>query len=84
MQYDILFLSRARKDLDALSSVERDRILEKIVQLGDNLRGDVKHLVNFEPAYRLRVGNYRLLFDVIKSEVLVQRVLHRSKAYKGK
>ena len=84
MKYKVLIMPRASKELDALSPVERDRIVEKIIGLSNDLMGDVKHLIKFDPGYRLRVGDYRVLFDVKDSEVLVQHVVHRSKAYKRK
>ena len=45
------------------------------------LTGDVKKLTNFTPEYRLRVGNYRVLFEVEGGVVIVYRVLHRKDAY---
>ena len=41
----------------------------------------IKKLTNFEPAYRMRVGNYRILFDVTEDTVIIGRVLHRQKSY---
>ena len=43
---------------------------------------NVKKLTNFEPAYRLRVGDYRVLFDVIDDCIEIGRVLHRKESYK--
>ncbi|WPE18817.1 type II toxin-antitoxin system RelE family toxin [Candidatus Thioglobus autotrophicus] len=43
---------------------------------------NVKKLTNFEPAYRLRIGNYRILFDVLDDTVEIGRVLHRKDSYK--
>jgi len=57
------------------------RVVRKIEGLQNNLAGDVKRLVDFHPPYRLRVGDWRVLFDVVGPRVLVQRVLHRSQAY---
>lgn len=48
---------------------------------GDDLAGDVKKLTNFAPEYRLRVGNYRVLFEVDHGTVTVCRVRHRKDAY---
>ncbi|MCI5168202.1 MAG: hypothetical protein D3903_19470 [Candidatus Electrothrix sp. GM3_4] len=36
----------------------------------------------FEPAYRLRVGNYRILFDVSETTIEIGRVLHQKDSYK--
>ncbi|HKZ64198.1 MAG TPA: type II toxin-antitoxin system RelE/ParE family toxin [Thermoplasmata archaeon] len=35
------------------------------------------------PLYRLRVGDHRVLYFVLPSEVRVTEVLHRSQAYRG-
>lgn len=41
----------------------------------------IKKLTNFEPSYRLRIGDYRILFDVLDDTVIVGRVLHRKDSY---
>jgi mRNA-degrading endonuclease RelE of RelBE toxin-antitoxin system len=53
----------------------------KISRLEHGLRGDIKRLTNFDCDYRLRCGDYRVLFDVEGGSVLVHRVLHRKEAY---
>ncbi|NET48262.1 MAG: type II toxin-antitoxin system RelE/ParE family toxin [Merismopedia sp. SIO2A8] len=47
----------------------------------DNLAGDVKRLTNFTPEYRLRVGDYRILFEIDNSAIIIYRVKHRRNAY---
>jgi len=55
-----------------------NKILE--LQKFPNLQ-NIKKLTNFEPAYRLRVGNYRVLFDVTDDIIIIGRVLHRQNSY---
>jgi mRNA interferase RelE/StbE len=55
--------------------------MARIEGLQDNLAGDVKKLTNFTPEYRLRVGDYRVLFEIEGAIVVVYRVLHRKDAY---
>ena len=51
--------------------------------LCDNLSGDVKKLTNFSPEYRLRVGNYRALFEIETPDlVMIYRIKHRKEIYK--
>lgn len=64
MQYNIEFKPRAIKDLKALTLREREKIVAKVEALQTNLAGDVKRLTNFTPEYRLRAGDYRVLFEV--------------------
>jgi mRNA interferase RelE/StbE len=82
MNYQIELKPRAVKDLTALPATESRRIVAKIEALGSGLTGDVKQLTNFTPEYRLRVGNYRVLFEVEEKSVVIYRVLHRKDAYK--
>ena len=82
MNYQIEFKPRAIKDLKALPVVERRRVVAKAEALQADLAGDVKKLSNFTPEYRLRVGNYRVLFEAEGATVVIYRVLHRKDAYK--
>ena len=46
-----------------------------------NLQGDIKKLTNFTPEYRLRVGNYRVLFEIEGQTIFIYRIQHRRKVY---
>jgi mRNA interferase RelE/StbE len=80
LEYDIQFTRRAVKDLDKLPPEVQGRVVAKIEGLA-NVAGDVKKLTNSQPAYRLRVGDYRVLFDIEETTVWIQRILHRREAY---
>ncbi|HEX8891019.1 MAG TPA: type II toxin-antitoxin system RelE/ParE family toxin [Pyrinomonadaceae bacterium] len=77
----IEFKPRAVKDLEAIDRQIARRVIEKIRGLENNLAGDVKRLSNFTPEYRLRVGDYRVLFEIEGDRVIIYRVKHRSRAY---
>ena len=47
----------------------------------NDLAGDVKKLTNFTPEYRLRVGNYRVLFEIENENIVIYRVKPIDKAY---
>ena len=72
----------AIKDLKHISEPFKTKIHNKILELKDfpNIQ-NIKKLTNFEPAYRLRVGNYRILFDVLDETIIIGRVLHRQNSY---
>lgn len=72
----------AIKDLRQISEPFKSNIHNKILELKNfpNIQ-NIKKLTNFEPAYRLRVGNYRVLFDIDNDIVVIGRVLHRQKSY---
>lgn len=81
MTYEVGFKPRALKDLKAIDQRESARIVEKVEAMRDNLTGDVKKLTNFTPEYRLRVGNYRVLFALEDNKIVVYRVRHRKDVY---
>ena len=73
----------AIKDLKKINENDRRKIHSKISAMsGFPNISNVKKLTNFEPAYRLRIGNYRILFDVSEDSVEIGRVLHRKDSYK--
>ena len=81
MTHQIEFKPRAIKDLRALPTITQRHMIRKIASLQNDLSGDVKKLTNFTPEYRLRVGDYRVLFEVEAEKIVVYRVLHRKDAY---
>ena len=59
------------------------RIADALEKMKTDLIGDVKKLTNFTPEYRLRVGNYRALFEIENEEnIIVYRIIHRREAYR--
>jgi mRNA interferase RelE/StbE len=72
---------QAIRDLRGLQKQEAARIATKLAELESGLTGNIKRLTNFTPEYRLRVGNYRVLFEVEEDTVVVYRVMHRKNAY---
>jgi mRNA interferase RelE/StbE len=81
MRYNVTILPTAERDLNHLSPDVARRVLRKIEAMQNDLAGDVKRLVDFHPPYRLRAGDWRVLFDIKGNVILVQRVRHRSEAY---
>lgn len=82
MIYKIEIRKSAIKDLKHISEPFKTKIHNKILELKDfpNIQ-NIKKLTNFEPAYRLRAGNYRILFDVLDGTIIIGRVLHRQNSY---
>ncbi len=81
MTYKLDFTKRADKDLRSLPLQVQARIVVKLRGLQNDLSGDVKKLTNFTPEYRLRVGDYRILFDAEDGTITVHRVQHRKDVY---
>jgi mRNA interferase RelE/StbE len=65
MAYQIRYTKKAVKSLKDFPKSDVLSIIEAIEQLAKapELKTNVKTLHNFVSGYRLRVGNYRVLFD---------------------
>lgn len=81
MRQEIEFRPKALRDLRRLSPDVARRIVRKLEQLQEYLAGDVKKLVGHPSGWRLRVGDWRVLFERVGSLVVVHRIVHRSEAY---
>lgn len=81
--YKILLLPQAQKDLDEFRGKTFDILVKKITSLQKNPRPYGCLKLTAEQAYRIRSGNYRILYriDDKKKEVFVYRIKHRKEAY---
>jgi len=82
----IQYRRNAVRYLKKLNARDRKRILESIESLAaeeTRVKQDVKKLVH-RPAFRLRVGGFRVLFDIDmnRRKILIISVRPRGKAYK--
>jgi mRNA interferase RelE/StbE len=83
MKYAIGLKPKATKDLRCLQKQDATRVADALERLADDLSGDVKHLTHFSPEYRLRVGQYRVLFEIEnENDIVVYRIVHRREAYR--
>lgn len=74
---------KAIKDLKRIDKNDANKILKNIQKLSNypNI-SNIKKLTNNDPAYRLRIGDYRVLFNIIDNLIIVYRIKHRKDAYK--
>ena len=82
MKYNIEFKPRAVKDIATFPSRIQARILARIEEMSNTLSGDVKRLTDSAPEYRLRVGEYRVLFEIEGKAIIIYRIRHRREAYR--
>ena len=83
MKYYIEFKPKSLKDCKRIPEPQLERIFSQIEKMSNGLKGDVKRLTNFTPEYRLRVGDYRVLFETEKNKIIIYRIRHRKNAYKS-
>jgi mRNA interferase RelE/StbE len=84
--YEVKFTKGARKMFKKLSQELQDRIQPKIDELAIEPRPNgVKKLQGEENTYRIRVSDYRVIYDIFDDVLLVSviDIGHRSKVYKN-
>ncbi len=84
MSYRIVVTNKAERDIKKIDKVIKKRIRKKLLLLQDNPIAFSKKLINFDLGqYRLRVGDYRVIFDIDGKIVVILRVQHRREVYKN-
>ena len=74
---------QAAKYLEKLNEPTKSRIKKAIKKLELNPpQGDIKSLVG-KDGYRLRIGDYRAIFDIIDNTIVIYTIAPRGQAYKG-
>jgi len=87
MKYNVLLSDTARRQLKSLHVEMQQRIKRVLVELSEDPyhsrpKADIKKLVGPKIGYyRLRMGNYRAIYVIKEKDVLVAKILSRSKAY---
>lgn len=84
--YRIEWKSSAVKELKRLDSAVIPRIVFSVQSLATNPRpSGVRKLQGSARSYRLRVGDYRVIYEIIDNVllILIVRVRHRKDAYRG-
>lgn len=85
MEFNIFFTDEALEDLNKLDEKNIKRIIKKLKwfsKQNDPLAFAKALKYDAIGEYRFRVGDYRVIFDVKKSKIIILRVGHRSSIYK--
>jgi mRNA interferase RelE/StbE len=83
-KYRLTFRASVAKDLRPLSKKDVARILRRFDQLAENPRGPGCEKLSGQNRYRIRQGDYRIVYE-IRDDVLVVvvvRVGHRREVYR--
>jgi mRNA interferase RelE/StbE len=86
MQYELIIKPSAERSLDRLPRPVRERIVNSMRKLRNEPRpAAALKLQGEDNLYRLRVGSYRVVYEIHDNVllVLVLRVAHRKDVYRG-
>jgi mRNA interferase RelE/StbE len=75
--------SQAAKYLKRLNEPDKSRIIKALGKLElKPPQNDITSLAG-KDGYRLRIGGYRVLFDIVDGEIRIHTIAPRGHAYKG-
>lgn len=82
--YSLRFRRSVAKDLRAIAKSDVARILARIKELADAPRGPGCVKLSGQERYRVRLGAYRILYEIHDTElvIVVVKVAHRREAYR--
>lgn len=82
--YRIVIKKSAAKEIESIEQKDRIRIIEKIRSLARDPRPAGCKKLSGRDKYRIRQGNYRILYQVLDNELIVNvvKVSHRRGIYK--
>lgn len=82
--YEISFRSSVYKDLKKIPRSDLRRIMKKIAALGENPRPHSCEKLSALERYRIRHGNYRIVYSIQDDEltVWIVKVSHRKDSYR--
>lgn len=84
MSYAIDVRRSAQKSLSKINRQDQDRIIASIESLSDNPRPDGCKKLSGRPAWRIRIGSYRVIYEIEddKLVVMVVNIGHRKNVYR--
>lgn len=83
-KYKLEIKKSAVKEIKNLPSAYLNKIVDRISKLADNPRPEGCIKLSSEEIYRIRVGTYRILYEIKDNLliVIVIKVAHRKSAYR--
>jgi mRNA interferase RelE/StbE len=83
--YKVIFTKSVKKDFRKIPKLEVSKILNEIEELAKNSRSSKTKKLKGEKLYRLRVGNYRVIYNIKDNLLLifVVKLGHRSDIYRN-
>jgi mRNA interferase RelE/StbE len=82
MRYQVVIPDAMKAQLRAMPESARQEIGYKLFLLQEDLSGDIKKLKESKKQYRLRVGDYRVLFELETNTITVYDFGYRKDIYK--
>ena len=81
-RFEIEFSKKAVKDYKKLPKDYKSLVDFLLSKLTEGLPIDLKPVIGEKNTYRIRVGKYRILFEIVEKTILISRIRPRGDVYK--
>jgi mRNA interferase RelE/StbE len=90
VNYKLMISPIARKQLDKLNKSQKQKIIDSLQELAidpftNRSKVDIKKLIGIKDnmdLFRLRVGQYRIIYEIFENSIWISEIVKRSGAYK--
>lgn len=85
MVYSLFFHKKVKKFISELDHSQKDRMKEKLVSFAENpFVGDIKKVKGKKDVFRLRIGDFRILYilDNKEKSIYIVKIDYRKTAYR--
>ncbi len=84
MAVSITILKKAQKELAGLAREDYARVKDAILKLADNPRPDGSLKLTGRPAWRIRAGDYRVIYEIddAQAKITIVHIGHRRDVYR--
>ena len=81
MNIEVIWAAKAKEQLKKLETITAHRILNKIKELSKNFTFANIKKIHKRSEYRLRLGDYRIIFEIKDKKIMILRIGHRKNIY---
>ena len=83
--YKLVLKKTAAKEIEKIPQADRVRIIAKISSLSENPRPEGCKKLSGQEKYRIRQGNYRILYQIQDEQLLITvvKIGHRKDVYEN-
>jgi len=83
-RFELVFKRSVAKDLRAIPGQDVRRILDRIERLAEDPRGEGAIRLSGQVRYRVRQGDYRIIYQINETQLMVVgvKIAHRARVYK--
>lgn len=79
---EVFVTPEARKQIKKLPKFLQIAVIEKLKKLGLGIVTSITKLTGYKDVFRIRVGDYRVVYRILNNKIYVVLIGHRREVYK--